>query len=1743
MAINLKFDSVGNPEPPTIILSNRSGNKLGQLDVNAESIDLSDKFNDASEFTFTLNKYVDGKITNLWDKVVDFKLVYCKEWNTWFEIKVELDEATETVKTVFCTQLGQAELSQIMLFNIEINTEEDIERDDYKITILYDEDDPEASMLHRILEKAPHYSIAHVDPTIARIQRSFSFDGISIKDAFDEIGEEIGCLFIYNSDSDENGMPRRTISVYDLQQNCNDCGYRGEFTDICPNLECESTNIKYGYGEDTLIFVTADELATEGIQLVTDTDSVKNCFKLEAGDDLMTATIRSCNPNGSDYIWYFSDSIKEDMSEELVKKIEDYNNEYKRYYNDHVSNLDVDLLNQYNALVEKYKEYYNTSSTCLNCDYEGKFYDVCPQCGSGNVLYGKSLQSISTPITGYSSLMNAYYNTIDLSWYLKSSLMPSVEMSETNAAEQVALLTSSSLSPVAVEKIDIASRSTANSAVLSMAKVIVKSTYKVEIENSDKTDWIDNYDGTKTWKGKFIVTNYSDDEDTATGEFVSVRVNGDKETFIKQKIEKSLSKENTDDYSISGLFAKDYDDFCNELKKYALTPLNNFYDACESCVSILISQKVGEDKSSDLYKKLYAPYRDKQRAIEAEIKIREDEINLIAGVYNAEGNLITEGLQTNIEDCKKQIQGSLNFESYLGENLWLEFCSYRREDKYSNENYISDGLNNAELFQKALEFIKIAENEIYKSAELQHSISATLNNLLAIPKFKPLVKSFKTGNWIRVQVNDEIYKLRLLEYDIGYSDIENIPVEFSDVTKIKNGITDVEDILSQASSISSSYDYVQRQSKKGDIAQGTIEQWLSDGLNSANVKIKSNSNEDILITKNGLLARTKSDITDEYSPSQFKLTHNIMAYTTDGWDTVSTALGEHDYVYWDGTDFVNGTDYGLSTKFVDAGHIIGSQFIGGEIVSLNYKKGESGTYIDLIEGNFDFAGGKIVFNKVANALTLREVTIEWANTNAPEILDISGLDEYLKKIDSDILQTESDVKKYVDSQDEELSKTLTSAYQEYTSSKVGELDEAVASYFGLDGKTIIGGEYIISPYIAGGYLNITGDTNNLKVLIDPNNYTGNGYAFQVLNGDLEKVVMGVDSGGNAEFYGAITASSLTLGDNVLISTNNIDGLSSVATSGKLEDLIGSADIIYKGDITQESVTDENSGLTYLVTEVPTDDGVITYETYDAGDYIVFGRSRGEDSDGKDYIFINENGLLKARNAWIYGTIYATDGEFTGTIKSSNIIGESTLYVGKHTDESGKDAYWSWIDENGILHAQDAHIQGNITSSKIASSEIEGGTLKIGNERDEDGNLLAHTWISEDGVLSTYDAIIQGTIRTSKIEASDIVGGTLKIGNDETGYSSWISSEDGILHAEGAQISGTITATEGYIGGWEIKRFENGGRIVSGGCSLNTDDTWYMSSLVPGNTTATVRIHCRGGSIGDEGSFTVLDDGSMYANYVLINGGTIGGWTIDQNSISKDGTVLNADDNNTFPSLVTFGGTSPSRFSCGDDNFRVLDDGSVYASHIQIDGGIIGNFEIDGNGYFKCYNKDNDTGDMIRLSLHGLNIWMSEFDVMDISGNGIIMRDSVANNEVSLNYYGVNDEISWNDIIAVCKGANSGGSNGGSDTNSSNAAVLSGAVSALISRVDTLSTDVEDINTEISGINTDFNDLEREIYDEFENYTTISYVDTLCNGLSTRITNHIEDNDAHNLSTIKNQITELYSEISTLQDRIAELESK
>ena len=864
MAVKIKFDTTHNAEQPTFVLASRNGNLLGKIPVI--NVQFKDCLNSYADLSFEVNKVDcirENNKNTFWEQIKDFKLAWAREWNKLFELKVDLSEEESVRKIVSAKSLGEAELSQINLYNIEINTETDIEREDYKPTILFNETDKSASLLSRIMEKAPHYYIRHVDSSIAKIQRTFTFDNTSIYDAFQEISEEINCLFQIECYLDESGNIVREINVYDLEAYCYDCGHRGEFIDECD--ECHSTNIKTGYGEDTTIFITTENLA-DSVSYTTDVDSVKNCFKLEAGDDLMTATVANCNPNGSPYIWYISDELKEDMSVELVNKLAQYDNEYAYYQDEHTLDFTkyekgTQTVTSYNALIDKYK------------------------------VFTDAYHKIDKPIVGYADLMKKYYDTIDFYLYLNNTLMPSVEISRTTAALEGAKINTFNLSPVAVQNLRSCSLSTANSAVLAMAKTVIDSTrYQVKINESTYTDG--------EWRGTFIVTNYSDEEDTAETNSVFVNITGDYERFVKQKIEKILHKQSDEVTDIVGLFQLEESRFKTELKRYCLTRLNNFYDCCQSCLDILIEQGIADkktwaNKNPDLYRDLYVPYYNKLSFIQNEIKIREEEIEVIVGIYDKDGDLSIHGIKTILEYERNFIQDELNFEKFLGTDLWLEFVSYRREDTYENENYISDGLNNAELFDNALKFIEIAKKDIFKSATLQHSISSELKNLLVIKDFESILDYFEIGNWLKIRIDNKIYQLRLVDYQIDFNSLDRLSVTFSDVRKygFSKSLTAREKIQ-KAAAMATSYGSVTRQAEKGKKSNDKLNDWVNKGLALTKMKIiDSADNQNITWDSHGLLCKEYLPITDTYDDKQLKIINKGLFLTDDNWLTSKAGIG------------------------------------------------------------------------------------------------------------------------------------------------------------------------------------------------------------------------------------------------------------------------------------------------------------------------------------------------------------------------------------------------------------------------------------------------------------------------------------------------------------------------------------------------------------------------------------------------------------------------------------------------------------------------------------------------------------------------------------------------------------------------------------------------------------------------------------------------------------------------------------
>ena len=74
---------------------------------------------------------------------------------------------------------------------------------------------------------------------------------------------------------------------------------------------------------------------------------------------------------------------------------------------------------------------------------------------------------------------------------------------------------------------------------------------------------------------------------------------------------------------------------------------------------------------------------------------------------------------------------------------------------------------------------------------------------------------FEGGNWIRVGLDDKIYRLRLIHFKIDFSEIQNIDVEFSDVTQTANGLNDTKSLMDKVTSMATNFSYVAHQAEQG----------------------------------------------------------------------------------------------------------------------------------------------------------------------------------------------------------------------------------------------------------------------------------------------------------------------------------------------------------------------------------------------------------------------------------------------------------------------------------------------------------------------------------------------------------------------------------------------------------------------------------------------------------------------------------------------------------------------------------------------------------------------------------------------------------------------------------------------------------------------------------------------------------------------------------------------------------------
>ena len=636
------FDkNTGNLEYPDVYLLTKSLHKKGQL-YPVANLKIVVKANDADEVSFDFYKYYDDIEQEQYKQLKTDSVVYVKGFGC-FQLKVsEYDKEEGICKSVSGESLANTELANI-LATLEINTENDILVSDYENenvtdyipTVFYR--DPEkydkyswttandklsveekkqklkdSSLFHRILSYAPHYEIGHVDESLYYVQRTFSWNNTFIQDIFKEVGEEVGCIFTFETYLDDNGKTVRKVNAYDISY-CTKCfkntamqlsyktfdtsKFRSITNGVCDN--CNSSEYVYDYGKDTDIFITTENL-TDSITLQPENE-IKNVFKISGGDDDITSAVQALNM-GSSKLMMFSEETKNEMSDELRKKFEDY-----------------------------IKDQSSISST-------------------------------------YETLIETQSNVYDLIQYLQSGKMPQLADNTRDIQEEVKYLLSSITTDYKnnfyIESYNKGEKcfsghelTVSASSIKNLFTLYLDKGYSVRVSNGDIGDKENETDTYIRWNG--IITVY---ETSNSDNYAEIHCSKTDTTYVEYNqitAENSYTKlqETYSDFYVNLMFA-DQDptryaayikQFCEQKlasykkveykneeekpwKEYCYERLKSFYDGYQACLeslSEMVSQQQMIGAVKQILLDMYNSYSSIQYKIYKQMKILEKQINAL----------------------------------------------------------------------------------------------------------------------------------------------------------------------------------------------------------------------------------------------------------------------------------------------------------------------------------------------------------------------------------------------------------------------------------------------------------------------------------------------------------------------------------------------------------------------------------------------------------------------------------------------------------------------------------------------------------------------------------------------------------------------------------------------------------------------------------------------------------------------------------------------------------------------------------------------------------------------------------------------------------------------------------------------------------------------------------------------------------------------------------------------------------
>ena len=1008
----IRFNKLtGQLEKPTILLKSRGGNTIGELQYADLNFSFIGKGLDT--LSFNVHKIVNGKECKYWDRLIDLCIIDYVGYGQ-FECNVSIDDSDETIKNCTCESL-ETELGQHTIRDMHINDEDaiaygrkigntnvDFDTGDtsgkFIPTVLYNSKDTQHSLLDRVLaEKTPHWSVGYVSPKFAvngyvydadQIERTFTISGSTPYDFFEsEVSQEFGCVFTYDTYNRKVNCYNLDDCVYDTRTNEIKDGYYyidGVYYDENDSQIIDDSNLGYcsGIGQDTAIFMSKSKLANS-FSIDSDKDSVKNCFYVSGGDDVITNIVGAANVTGDNYIYMFGNFQYEDMSDELVNKIKSYAtllSEKEEEFNKVGGVYVYDSEGKYVYNTDKQRVEDKNGRIIVNSKYvDGKIYVLNTLAYYENgKAYNKDRIELSIPNYIYDEpgLYTKYTGLVDRINYWEHTRFPDTKQSDTTADDEK----NNIIEYFNARKVYIKNGCTSDSfthvtsAIESLLGIACDSRYTITIyKDKDHTltcTDINDEKNTGIWNGVINIKRTTDETDYKEFNLsVNVELTYDVDNSIelcKQNMEIAIAKMDITELDFTKLSNEELE---NLLKQYNLNSLKSFRDGFDSCRATL----------NDLLANMELEEAQVIRFEDDALWLSSDRYNTrydIADRLYEELKVYLDQLYSQKETLDNEIsvfRADLDMESYFGEKLWKEFRSYVREDEYNNPNYISDGLSNCEILEKAKELLDVAKKELSKACIIQKTISGDINNIFSLEEKEMLHDKFALFNYVRVRADDNIYKLRLMEISFSEDSPEKLDVTFSEqIEDVTGKKSDIQKILEQSQSIATTYSSTTKQAKQGASAMSNFNTLKQEGLDSSLYLIKNSNTEEVTFGNTGLSCKSMLD-QGIYSPYEVRVTHNGIYMSEDNFNSVKTALGRFKY----NNEWV----YGLCTDILFGDLIIGEKML------ISNKNGS----VSITGDGINITNGSITWSADGSD-----------GVKSPSIQQINGLNEYLTQLDGRI---------------------------------------------------------------------------------------------------------------------------------------------------------------------------------------------------------------------------------------------------------------------------------------------------------------------------------------------------------------------------------------------------------------------------------------------------------------------------------------------------------------------------------------------------------------------------------------------------------------------------------------------------------------------------------------------------------------------------------------------------------------------